>query len=134
MKDMKARVLLLFLSIAITCLSGCAPLILGGAAVTAGAGTYFFINGELKSDYHCSFEALWSACEKVVADMKAVDVVPSREIGNGTIDALIEGEKVRFAVTYKAKNLTSLSIRVGVVGDKMASQRLHDKVAQALQL
>jgi len=131
---MRIRVLLCVLSIASACVSGCAPLVIGGAAVTAGAGTYIFINGELKSDYPYSFEDVWNACERVVADMKAVEVAPSKEIGNGVIDALIEGEKVHFTVTYKAKNLTSLAIRVGVLGDKLASQRLHDKVAEALRL
>jgi hypothetical protein len=113
-------------------LSGCAPLIVGGAAVTGGAGTYFYTRGELKTDYHYSFDRAWNACEKTVAYMNATSVIPVKEISKGTINAVIDGEKVRFVIEYKAKNLTTVAIRVGMLGDKSASQRLHDKVVDYL--
>jgi len=109
-------------------LSGCPAMIAGGAAVSAGTGTYFFINGELKTDYHFSFDKVWDACEKSVADMRSVDVIPYKEIGKGTIDAVMDGEKVRFYITYKSRDLTTVGIRVGILGNQLASQRLHDKV------
>jgi len=59
-------------------------------------------------------------------------VIPAKEISKGTIDALIDGEKVRISVVYKAKDLTTVSIRVGLIGDKLASQRLHDNVVDSL--
>jgi len=127
MQKTKYRILAL-----ITCIflvSGCGIIAVGGAAVTGGTGTFFYINGNLKSDYHYPFETVWNACEKTVAYMNAVDVIPVKEISKGTIDAVIEGEKVGISVIYKAKNLTTVSIRVGLLGDKLASQRLHDKVA-----
>ncbi len=110
-------------------LSGCPAMIAGGAAVSAGTGTYFFINGELKTDYHFSFDKVWNACEKTVADMRSVDVIPYKEIGKGTIDAVIDGEKVRFYTTYKSRDLTTVGVRIGILGNQLASQRLHDKVA-----
>ncbi len=113
-------------------LSGCVPLVVGGAAITGGSGAYFYINGELKTDYHYSFDKAWSACEKTVAYMNATDVMPVKEISKGTINAVIDGEQVRFVVEYKAKNLTTVAIRVGVFGNRSASQRLHDKVADYL--
>jgi len=113
-------------------LAGCVPLVVGGAAVTGGSGAYLYINGELKTDYLYPFDKAWSACEKTVAYMNATDVVPEKEISRGTIDAFIDGEQVRFVVEYKAKDLTSVSIRVGIIGDKSASQRLHDKVVEYL--
>ncbi len=127
MQKMKYRLLLLIASVFLV--SGCAVMAVGGAAMTGGTGTFFYIKGNLKSDYHYSFERVWDACEKTAAYMNAVDVIPAKEISKGTIDALIDGEKVGFSVTYKAKNLTTVSIRVGMLGDKLASQRLHDKVA-----
>jgi len=113
-------------------LSGCVPLVVGGAAVSGGSGAYFYINGELKTDYHYSFDKAWSACEKTVAYMNATDVMPVKEISKGTINAVIDGEKVHFVVEYKAKNLTAVAIRVGMLGNKSASQRLHDKVVYFL--
>ncbi|MEA3471030.1 MAG: DUF3568 family protein [Thermodesulfobacteriota bacterium] len=112
---------------------GCAPLLVGGAAVTAGAGTYVFISGWLKTDYHYPFEEVWSACEKAVAEMNAVDVIPIKEIGEGKIKALIDNETVWFSVKYKSKNITTVSIRVGILGSRPASQRLHDMVHDYLK-
>lgn len=113
-------------------LSGCAAALIGGAAVGAGSGTYFFINGEMKTDYYQSFDDVWKASEKTVADMRGVDVIPEKEIGKGKITALINGEKVDISVTYKAKNVTTVAIRVGLIGNKLSSQLIHDKVGDNL--
>lgn len=113
-------------------ISGCAALWVGGAAVGAGSGTYFYINGELKTDYYQSFESVWKACEKTVADMRGVDVRPDKEIGKGKITAVIEEEKVQIVIAYKAKNVTTVSIRVGMIGNKLSSQLIHDKIGDNL--
>jgi hypothetical protein len=113
-------------------ISGCAAVLVGGAAVGAGSGTYFYINGEMKTDYYDSFDALWNACQKTVADMRGLDVQPAKEIGNGKITAIINDEKVQMAVTYKAKNVTTVAIRVGLIGNKLSSQLIHDKILDNL--
>ena len=38
----------------------------------------------------------------------------------------------RLTVLYKAKNVTTVSIRVGLLGDKLASQLIHDKIGDNL--
>ncbi|HOO89761.1 MAG TPA: DUF3568 family protein [Syntrophales bacterium] len=129
MKRVKGLVILIIG--AVMC-SGCAPLVVGGAAVTGGTGAYLYTKGELTTDYHYSFDKTWSACEKTVASMHATDVVPVKEISKGTINAVIDGEEVCFNVEYKAKNQTTVAIRVGIIGDRPASQRLHDKVSDYL--
>jgi hypothetical protein len=113
-------------------LHGCVPLIVGGAAAGAGAGTYFYINGELKTDYQASFDEVWKACEKTVAGMRGTDVIPEKEIARGTINAVINDEKVKFEITYKSKNVTTVAIRVGLLGNRLSSQLLHDKIAENL--
>ena len=114
-------------------MAGCAPLLVGGAAMTAGAGTYVFISGRLKTDYHYSYEDVWSACEKVVAEMNAIDVLPNKEIGEGKIKALIDNETVWFTIKYKSQNITTVSIRIGILGSRPAAQRLHDMVHDNLK-
>jgi hypothetical protein len=110
-------------------LSACGPevLVLGGI-VGSGAGTYYYVSGELVTDYNAPFDKVWSACEKTVADMRGKDVQPKREIGMGSIRATINDENVIFNVTYKAKNLTNVGIRVGLFGNKLSAQLLHDKI------
>jgi len=112
--------------------SGCAAAVVGSAALGAGSGTYFYVNGELKTDYYYSFDRVWSACEKTVADMRGLDVEPLKEIGSGKISATIENEKVQITANYKARDVTTVSVRIGVMGDRLASQLLHDKIADNL--
>ena len=130
---MKRNSLGLFILSSIFLFSGCVPLVIGGAAAGAGtAGTYFYINGDLKTDYTASFDEVWSACEKTIANMKGIEVIPEKEIAKGTINTLINDEKVKFEITYKSKNLTTVAIRVGLLGSKLSSQLLHDKIADYL--
>jgi hypothetical protein len=113
--------------------SGCVPLVVGGAAAGAStAGTYYYINGDLKTDYQASFDEVWAACEKTVADMRGVEVVPEREIAQGTINTLINDEKVKLDIMYKSKKITTVAIRVGLMGNKLSSQLLHDRIADYL--
>ena len=128
------KILLLILSFfTLLLFSGCAELLIGGAAVGAStAGTYYYINGDLKTDYQASFDEVWGACEKTVADMHGVEVVPEKEIAKGTINTLINDEKVKLDIMYKSKNLTTVAIRVGLIGNKLSSQLLHDKIADYL--
>ncbi|MBM4315715.1 MAG: DUF3568 family protein [Deltaproteobacteria bacterium] len=113
-------------------LSGCEAVLIGVGAITAGTGTYLYISGDMKTDYYHSFDATWNACQKTVADMRGLDVLPEKEIGNGKISAVINDEKVRIEVLYKAKNVTTVSIRVGLVGNKLSSQMIHDRIGDNL--
>ncbi|MBN1547146.1 MAG: DUF3568 family protein [Syntrophaceae bacterium] len=114
------------------CLAGCVPLLVGGAAVGAGSGTYIYVNGELRVEYNVSFEQLRTACEMTIAEMGGKEVVPDWKIGEGTINANIKNEKVRFHIEYKDKEATLLGIRVGYFGDKQASILIKDKVSEYL--
>ncbi len=128
----KTRGAWIFVILGLFFLSGCAGLVVLGAAGGAASGTYLWINGEMKTDYYYPFEKVWSASEKAVADMKGIDVEPNKEIAQGTIISFINDERVTFSIKYKAKNQTTVSIRVGVVGNKLSSQLLHDKIAENL--
>jgi hypothetical protein len=127
---MKRKKLLSILFMGIFFISGCgAELAIMGAAAGAGSGTYFYINGDLKTDYYYSFDKVWAACEKTVADMRGLEVEPKKEIGTGTISTIIDTEKVKFSLEYKAKNVTTVSVRVGMIGNKLSSQLIHDKIS-----
>jgi len=109
--------------------SACGPevLVLSGI-VGSGAGTYYYVNGEMVTDYNAPFDKVWGACEKTVADMRGREVEPKREVGMGTIRSEINAENVIFNVTYKAKTQTSVGIRIGLFGNKLSAQLLHDKI------
>ncbi|MFA6412248.1 MAG: DUF3568 family protein, partial [Syntrophales bacterium] len=110
----------------------CAAVLVGGAVVGAGTGTYMFINGELKTDYNFNFDKVWSAAEKTVATMRGTDVMPAKGIGTGHIDSVINGEKVRISVTFKEKDITTVAVRVGMIGDETASRMIQANIADNL--
>jgi hypothetical protein len=113
-------------------ISGCELALIGIGAIGAGSGTYVYLSGDMKTDYYHSFDTTWSACQKTIADMRGLDVQQEKEIGNGKISAVINDEKVRIEVTYKAKNVTAVSIRVGMLGNKHSSQMIHDRIGDNL--
>ncbi|MDD3249703.1 MAG: DUF3568 family protein [Smithella sp.] len=118
---------------ALMSLAGCGALVAGGAVVGAGAGTYLYANGELKTDYAASLDSVWSACERTVAEMRGTQVHPVREISKGTISAIIHDENVKIEIVYRAKNQTTVGVRVGLIGNKLSSQVIHDKIAGKLE-
>jgi hypothetical protein len=121
--------------IVLTCcysLYGGPVLVVGGAAVAGGTGTYYYVEGEMRTDYYFSVDAVWSAVEKTIADMKGRDVEPDKQTDGGKIVAVINDEKVTFRVMHKDKDLTSLGIRVGLMGNETASKVIHDRVADNL--
>ena len=121
-----------FLMAAVFMISGCPAIVAGVAGVTAGSGTYFYVKGQSITEYYSSFDRVWNACKRVVAEKHGVSVVPHKEISSGTINAVIDGEKTQISVKYKAKNVTTVAIRVGILGDKLSSQLLHDKILDNL--
>ena len=128
----KQRFGILLVVMVVFLISGCAAVVVGGAAAGAASGTYFYINGEMKTDYYASFDAVWSACEKTVADMRGLDVQRDKMLAKGKIEAVIDDEKVQISVTYKAKDVTTVSVRIGLFGNKLSSQLIHDKILDNL--
>jgi len=105
--------------------SGCTAALVGGAAGATGVGTYVFLEGELSTDYYYSFDRVWAATERVVAQLKATEVKPDKKIGEGSISCVINGQKVWIKVLYKEKNITTVGVRVGITGDERASKMIH---------
>lgn len=133
MKDKWKRALVVMFGVLL--LAGCGAetaLIVGGvAAAGAGGGTYAYLTGEMKTDYYYPMDKTWAACEKTVAGMKGRDVVPDRKIGEGTIKAVIDGEDVVITLKYKDKAVTNVSVRVGLFGNKVSSQLIHDRIRES---
>ena len=111
---------------------GCPVLVVGGAAVAGGTGTYYYVEGEMRTDYYFSVEGVWSGVEKTIADMKGRDVEPDKQPDGGKIVAVINDEKVTFRLKYKDKDLTTLGVRVGPVGNQAAAKVIQDRVADNL--
>jgi len=110
-------------------LTGCSAAInFQGKVAGISSGKFFYQEGNLVSEYKADIDLVWRACEKTVADLKATDVKKERKISTGVIEAVIQEEKVIIKVEYLDRDLTSVSILVGPLGNNMASRLIHDKI------
>jgi len=114
-------------------LSGCNAVIHFNDKVAGiSSGKFLYQDGNLTSTYAADIDRVWTACEKTVAELKASHVQKERKIASGTIEATIEDEKVTIKVEYVEKNITSVSVFVGLVGNNMAARLIHDRILKNL--
>ena len=110
-------------------LTGCdAAINMNGKIASINSGKFLYQDGNLISNYEANIDMVWQACEKSVTELKATDIQKERKISTGMIEAVIQDEKVSIKVEYVDRNLTSVSIFVGTVGNNMASHLIHDKI------
>ena len=120
----------LFLLFTLLLLCGCdAALVMNGKIMGVSSGRFIYQDGYLITNYKTDINAVWAACEKAVIDLKAMDVEKKRQIATGSIKANIQDEKVSILVEYVERNLTTVSVIVGIAGNNMASKMIQDKIA-----
>ncbi len=132
---MKKKLSGLFIAVAaLPLLFGCdTALTVGSKTVGIRSGSFLYEDGYLRTTYHASFEAVYAACEKTLAGLKATDIERIRNISQGSFTALLMDEKIRINVDYLEKGMTAVSVMVGTAGNKIAAQLLHDRIAENLK-
>jgi hypothetical protein len=121
---------ILCVSLGILIISGCnSSFQIGDKVVGLQSGKFFYTDGTLRTQYHgATFNEAWKACEKTLTDMKALGIVKNKEISKGTIDAILQDEKVRITVNYVDRDITVVGVRVGIAGDNFSSRIIQDKI------
>jgi len=120
----------LFLLFAVLLLCGCdAALVMNGKIMGVSSGRFIYQDGYLITNYKTDINSVWAACEKTATDLRAMDVQKARQISTGSIKANIQDEKVTILVEYVERNLTTVSVIVGIAGNNMASKMIQDKIA-----
>jgi len=116
--------------IALFLLSGCgAAISLKGKVASISSGKFLYQDGNIVMEYKADIDAVWSACEKTMNDLRASETQKERKISSGVIKGVVQGEKVTITVQYVSLTLTSVSVFVGVAGNNIASRLIHDKIA-----
>lgn len=110
---------------------GCA-IVVGDKVVGVSSGKFIYTDGILTTVYSAPFDKIWKACEKTVADMMASDIEKDKKIATGTIDAVVSGDKIHISAKYVSKDSTTVSVRVGLAGNNLASQLIHEKIKNNL--
>ena len=110
-------------------LYGCAAVLLGvGAGV--GIGTYKFIEGRLVREYPLRYGKAWDATNNALTNLKISVSNSIDEGGTGKIDAVQkDGTKVGIRIKDMGQGVSSISIRVGMLGDRGMAEIIHDEIA-----
>lgn len=128
---MRSRQVGILIILAIAGLAACdAAISVGGRTVGLRGGKFLYSDGFVLAKYPHPFEKVWEACEKATRDIKASEVEKTLRIGAGQIKARVNDEPVTILVKYIDKNETSVSVRVGLMGNALASQMFLDRIAK----
>jgi len=132
MKEGTLRRILLPLA-AFLLLSGCdAALTVGSKTVGVRSGHFIFTDGYLRSTYHAPFDVVWTAAEKTLQDLKAKGIEKKREIATGTMKSVVQDETVVVQIEYVEKDSTAVGIRVGMAGNNLASELIHERLGKRI--
>ena len=109
--------------------AGCAPLaFIGGAAL--GVGGYKYYNGALIVIYKASFNKTWDASVSALENLDYQIYESNKKMTSGTI--ITTGtlkERIKLSLKYVSLEETEVTIRVGLLGDKAASNKIKDKIS-----
>ena len=121
---------IIILCVGVLLISGCdAALTVGGRTMGVRSGNFIYTDGYLTTSYNFPIDKVWKACEKTLTDMKASGLDKKMKISTGAMTAVIEDDKIQINVEYASQTQTLVSIRIGMAGNNMASQLIHEKIA-----
>lgn len=111
-------------------LYSCAPAWIGvGAGV--GIGAYKYIEGNLERDYPIAYTRAWDITNEALANLKMSISSSLNEGTEGKIEALRrDGKIVIIKLKDRGQRITSIGIRIGLFGDRVESERIHDEIAR----
>lgn len=126
---------LLFLLVACLGLSNAGCLAVAAGCAAGGAAGYAYYQGRIGREFPAPPDQVWTACHGALADLN-LPVVQSERNPTSTIESRTrEGEKVSLLIdTHPPKvpgdpSMTRVSVRVGVFGDHVTSNRVLDRIA-----
>ena len=118
---------------ALVLLIGCdAALTVGSKTVGVRSGHFIFTDGYLRSTYNAPFDVVWPAAEKTLLELKAKDIEKKREIATGAMKAVVQDENVVVQIEYVEKNSTAVGVRVGMAGNNLASELIHERLGKRI--
>lgn len=129
---MMKKIALLAGLLSLAALTGCA-IVAGDTVMGYESGKFVYHDGSLQSSYKAPMDQVWDAANKAVKELKASDIQTDRKIEKGTIDAVVDEEKVKITMEYVNRTETSVSVRVGTAGSNVAAKYIHEKIESNLK-
>ena len=107
--------------------------VIGAAVAAVGAGTYYYIKGDLKRNYEASMDKAWQACVQAVEELKLTTESKEYDAFNGIITGkMADGKSFSINLKRLGENLTEVGVRIGTFGDRVRSEAIHDKILSKL--
>lgn len=126
--DSKQGLLITILGMSVLMSSGCAAVLLGGAAAGT-AGTVLYVKGELHSTEDVSLDRAWDATQAAIKDMGFIVTTEDKDAVSATLVALTaDSKKIKIILNRKTDKLTEISIRVGTFGDESMSRLILERI------
>ncbi|MBT8346908.1 MAG: DUF3568 domain-containing protein [Desulfofustis sp.] len=111
-------------------LSGCGVLLIGGAA----AGTVGYVSGDLKATLEGRFEKVVEATDSAINDNSITQVTKDETQHNAIYELrTLQDDKVALSIVRASRDLTNITIRVGVFGDEPLSRRILTQIENRLK-
>ena len=120
---------LALLIIVMVSLSACAAVVVGGAA--AGA-TYTYVSGWMHQDYGVSLGKAYAASIKAVKKNDLEISEQGKDITTAFVRAKGAKREIWINLKRKSRQVTKISVRVGVLGDKEAAKMIHHSIEDFL--
>ncbi len=109
--------------------TGCAALVVGGAVAV---GTYTYVAGQLNRTYNANLDSTYQAtlagCEALGLPQQA----QQKQLSHATVKVTDGDRNVWIILKAQSSTTTEVSIRVGYLGDEIASRRIHDAILTRL--
>lgn len=113
-------------------LAGC-PVVLVGAGAGAGAGTVAYIQGEFSQVHAGNYEKVWSAAVNALDQMSIRVIKTEKDSLGGTITARrADDTSVTVKVEPTGTDTATVRIRIGMFGDRAASESIQARIVTAL--
>jgi hypothetical protein len=111
-------------------LYGCPAVAILGIGAAGGIGGYKYYEGRLAREYPLSYARAWRAVNTALTNLQISISSSMDDKVKGTIDAVRrDGKKVTVTLKDRGQGVTSIAVRVGLLGDRYAAQRIHEEIA-----
>ena len=111
-------------------LGGCAAV---AAGAMAGGGTYAYVTGWGTATYNVDLDRAYDAALDACDDLDLLVQEQERHLSDAEITAKDGDRTVWIDLDSEGVRTTKIGVRVGVMGDKVASERIHDRIARQLR-
>ena len=106
---------------------------IGAAAAAVGAGTYYYVKGDLKRNYEAPMDKTWDATIKALDALKINVESKQNDALTGVINGkLADGKSFTVNLKRISESTTEVGVRIGTFGDRQRSEAIHDKILASL--